>query len=342
MRTDMATRRDVLKALAVLPAARAARTAGDPLVSSGFVYEQAPFPSCHASTIVEAGADLLAAWFGGQHERAPDVAIWTARFDGQRWSGLAKVAEEPDIPTWNPVLWREPGGGIILFYKAGPSPETWSGFLKRSADGGRTWSDPELLPAGVLGPIKNKPLLGAGGEIVAGSSVESYRAWTSWVEISADGARTWTRHGPIVVPGVAKGNIQPALWRGRGGRLRMVVRTTERVGRVCLAESRDEGRTWSEARPTTLRHPNSGLDVVKLADGRVLLVHNDTTSGRTPLTVTLSEDDGDTWRPRLALEDGPGEYSYPAVIQAADGKVHVTYTWRRERIKHVVLWPADL
>jgi predicted neuraminidase len=114
------------------------------------------------------------------------------------------------------------------------------------------------------------------------------------------------------------------------------------VGRVCLAESTDDGRTWSTARATALPHPNAGLDAVKLADGRVLLVYNHTTKGRTPLSVALSTDDGDNWTTRLALEDGPGEYSYPAVIQARDGRVHVTYTWRRERIKHVALRPADL
>ncbi|HEY7511709.1 MAG TPA: sialidase family protein [Vicinamibacteria bacterium] len=337
----MATRRDVLKALAVLPAARAAAAPGSAVLSAGFVYEQAPFPSCHASTVVEVEGGLLAAWFGGAQERAPDVAIWSARFDGRRWSPLAQVAVEPGIPTWNPVLWRDPAG-LILFYRAGPSPEAWSTFLKRSSDGGRTWSEAEPLPAGLLGPIKNKPIAGGKGEIVAGSSVESYRAWTSWVEISADGGRTWTRHGPIVVPGVPKGNIQPALWRCRDGRLRMAVRTTERVGRVCVAESSDDGRTWSAARPTALPHPNSGLDAVKLSDGRVLLVYNHTPRGRTPLTVAVSEDDGDSWQPRLALEDAPGEYSYPAVIQASDGNVHVTYTWKRQRIRHAVLRPAGL
>jgi predicted neuraminidase len=94
--------------------------------------------------------------------------------------------------------------------------------------------------------------------------------------------------------------------------------------------------------PTSLPHPNAGLDAVKLADGRVLLVYNHTPKGRTPLNVAVSADDGDTWHMRMALEDEPGEYSYPAVIQARDGSVHVTYTWRRERIKHVVLSPTDI
>jgi predicted neuraminidase len=333
------SRRDVLKGFAALSLAAAAP--GSP--RSDFVFAQAPFASCHASTIVEVQRGrLLCAWFGGTRERAPDVAIWTARREGERWSAPEKVAEEPGIPCWNPVLWRQPEGEVLLFYKAGPSPETWSAFVKRSHDGGRTWSEPELLPAGILGPIKNKPIAGRGREIVAGTSVESYRAWTSWVEISPDGGRTWSRHGPVVVSGVPHGNIQPSLWRCSDGRLRMVVRTTERVGRICLAESGDDGRTWTLARPTSLPNPNAGIDAVKLADGRVLLAYNHTPKGRSPLNLAVSADDGDTWQMRRVLESEPGEYSYPALIQAGDGEVHVTYTWRRERIKHVVLSPDEL
>jgi predicted neuraminidase len=246
------------------------------------------------------------------------------------------------VPCWNPVLWRAKDGGLVLFYKAGPSPETWSGFLKRSRDGGLTWSEAELLPAGILGPIKNKPIAGRSGEIVAGTSVESYRAWTSWVEISPDGGRSWSRHGPVVVPGEPHGNIQPSLWRCTDGRLRMVVRTTQRIGRVCLAESTDEGRTWSPARRTPLPNPNAGIDAVKLADGRVVVIYNHSETGRSPLNVAVSEDDGETWQMRRVLEDEPGEYSYPAVIQAEDGDVHVSYTWRRQRIKHVRLRPDQV
>jgi predicted neuraminidase len=335
----MATRRDVLKALASVPVAAAAPAASP---RAGFVFESAPFPSCHASTLLEVDDGVLAAWFGGTREGAPDVAIWSARFTGQAWSAVTKLAEEPGVPCWNPVLWREKDGAVILFYKAGPSPETWTGFLRRSRDGGRSWFPAEQLAAGLLGPAKNKPVPGRAGEIVAGTSVESYKAWASWVEISADAGRTWRRHGPIVVPSAPRGNIQPSLWRCTDGRLRMVVRTTERVGRVCMSESTDDGRTWSAAVPTLLPNPNSGLDAVKLADGRVLLVYNHTPKGRTPLNVAVSTDDGDSWRMRRALEEEPGEYSYPAVIQARDGNIHITYTWHRERIKHVILSPTDV
>jgi predicted neuraminidase len=114
----------------------------------------------------------------------------------------------------------------------------------------------------------------------------------------------------------------------------MFVRSTERIGRICYADSADRGVTWSELKATTLENPNSGIDAVGLADGRIVLVYNPSNSKRTPLSVAVS-DDGSNWRRFLDLETEPGEYSYPAVIQAADGSLHVTYTWKRQRIRHV-------
>jgi predicted neuraminidase len=93
---------------------------------------------------------------------------------------------------------------------------------------------------------------------------------------------------------------------------------------------------------TSLPNPNSGTDAITLKDGRQLLVYNHTARGRTPLNVAISEDDGKTWKAAAILEAEPGEYSYPAVIQTTDGRVHITYTWKRERVKHVVLDPKKL
>ena len=92
---------------------------------------------------------------------------------------------------------------------------------------------------------------------------------------------------------------------------------------------------------TELPNPNSGIDAVSLKEGGHLLIHNPVSHGRTPLVVSLSPD-GKVWRQVLTLEDRPGEYSYPAIIQTRDGLVHVTYTWRRARIRHVVLDPRRL
>jgi predicted neuraminidase len=310
---------------------------------------------------------FLAAWFGGTHEGHLDVAIWLSRFDGSTWSTPARVADEPGVPLWNPVLFRDAEGIIWLFYKAGSTVPTWSGLCIQSCDDGHTWSAPVLLPAGLLGPAKNKPITLSNGHILCGASVETWRNWAAWAEISADGGRAWTRHGPIVAPGyglvgqddlvsatwdVATGRlrlpqdfpgvIQPAVWEYAPGRLKMLLRATQRVGVVCAATSDDYGRTWTAARPTTLPNSNSGLDAVRLTDGRIVLACNPVADGRTPLALLVSADNGETWGRRVDLETGPGEYSYPSIIQAADGRIHIVYTHCRTHIQHVELAPDDL
>lgn len=307
-----------------------------------FLYEQAPFPSCHASTIVEtAKGEFLAAWFGGTAEGEKDVAIWAARRVHGKWSEPVEVAREANTPTWNPVLFHARDGVLWLYYKFGPSPQQWTGARRSSRDGGRTWSPVEYLPAGLYGPIKNKPLVLADGTIVSGTSVESYRAWASWVERSSDHGRTWTKHGPVVYPGEPYGTIQPTIVPLGGNRLRMLVRTTPRIGKIAYADSKDAGRSWTELKTIDLPHPNSGIDAVALKDGRFVLIYNHTPKGRSPLSVAVSRD-ALSWNRVLDLETEKGEFSYPAVIQASDGTIHVTYTWNRKKIRHVEMAPADL
>lgn len=308
-------------------------------VKKEFIYETAPFPSCHASTIVEVKpGEFLAAWFGGTAEGKPDVAIWGAFRRTGSWSEPFELARESGVPAYNPVLFFA-GNQLWLHYKFGPSPQTWSAAVRRSKDAGASWSPVEYWPAGLLGPIKNKPLVLADGTIVAGSSVESYGTWACWVERSSDGGKTWTKHGPITAPGArfggprSSGVIQPAIVQLRDGRLRMYVRSTADIGKVCWSDSTDGGRTWSPARPTELPNPNSGIDAVGLKDGRIVLVYNHSERGRSPLNVAVSSD-GDRWNRFLALETEPGEFSYPAVIQASDGSIHITYTWNRQKIRH--------
>jgi predicted neuraminidase len=109
-----------------------------------------------------------------------------------------------------------------------------------------------------------------------------------------------------------------------------------RQKRITECWSEDGGKTWSAMKATELPNPSSGIDAVTLRDGSHLLVYNPTTRGRSPLVVGLSAD-GRVWKTLVTLEQEPGEYSYPAIIQARDGKVHIVYTWKRKRIKHVVL-----
>ncbi len=307
------------------------------VVLEEFIYEDAPFPSCHASTLVEVEPGIiLAAWFGGTDEGEKDVGIWTARREKDSWTKPVETIPAPGVPCWNPVLFQMPSGEVILFYKAGPSPREWSGLLVRSNDGGKTWSEPELLPAGILGPIKNKPILLKDGTLVCGSSVESWRAWACWMELTRDDGRTWEKYGPIDYPGQPYGLIQPTLFLDRLGNLRMLCRSRN-IGKICQSISKDGGKTWSKVEAIDLPNPNAGIDAVGLKDGRVVMIYNHTDHSRRKLNAALSENGGNSWTMISELENEPGEFSYPAVIQTEDGLVHTTYTWKRKRIKHVVL-----
>ena len=302
---------------------------------SEFIFETAPFPSCHASTIVEIGpGEFLAAWFGGTAEGKPDVAIWSARLKQGKWSAPVELAREPQIATYNPVLFHSADRTLWFYYRFGPHPTTWTSARRMSKDGGQTWSETEYLPAGLLGPIRNKPLLLGDGSLISGTSVESYQAWTSWIERSTDNGQSWTRHGPLIYPGVNKGSIQPAVVPLGPNRLRAFVRTTQAIGKVAYADSTDGGRTWTALKASGLPNPNSGIDAVGLKDGRIVMAYNHSGAKRSPLNLAVSRD-GETWKMFKVLESEPGEYSYPAIIQASGGNLHVTYTWRRQRISHV-------
>lgn len=313
------------------------------IVAEAFIYETAPFPQAHASTIAQTtDGTLVAAWFGGTREKNPDVGIWGSRRTEQGWTApveLADGVESPErrYPCWNPVLFQPTDGPLLLFYKVGPSPSRWWGVMKSSADGGRTWSAARRLPDGILGPIKNKPIELPGRRILCGSSTE-HDGWRTHFEWTQDAGRTWARTEAIPSGGTI-GAIQPALLRHPDGTVQAVGRSQQ--GKVWETYSRDQGATWSPLRLSDLPNPNSGLDAVTLADGRQVVVYNHTPRGRSPLNVAVSSD-GKQWQAALVLEDTPGEYSYPAVIQTADGLVHTTYTWRRQRIKHVVIDPSRL
>ena len=328
-----------------------AMPADDPaIVLQEFIYETGPYPSVHASTIVETPAhELVAAWFGGTRERAPDVGIWVSRREKSGWTPSVEVANgvQPDgtrHPTWNPVLFQPRGGPLMLFYKVGPSPEEWWGMVRTSADGGRTWSEARRLPDGILGPIKNKPVQLADGTILAPSSTESHAEPSKWqihVERSSDGGKTWSATPPLN-DGTTIGAIQPSILFLGGSDVRLLAVGRTEQQKVFSTTSDDGGRTWSTlSLIDDLPNPNAGIDAVTLADGRQLIVYNPVTRGRTPLAVAVSRD-GRAWTKVLTLEDQPGEYSYPAVIQTSDGLVHVTYTWKRQRVKHVVLNPRLL
>jgi predicted neuraminidase len=284
----------------------------------------------------------VAAWFGGTDEGERDVGIWLSRREHGKWSTPVEVANgiitpSQRFPTWNPVLHQIKDGQLLLFYKAGPRPSAWWGEVKRSRDHGQTWSSAEKLPEGILGPIKNKAITLSDGTILSGSSTE-HQGWRIHFERSSDNGNTWISTGPIH-DGKDVGAIQPTILNHGNRRLQALHRTRGK-GKIYQNWSYDEGKTWSKLEPTMLPHPGSGIDAVTLQDGRHLLVYNHVdkagiaTGARSPLNVAISKD-GITWQSALTLENDKGEFSYPAVIQTSDGKVHITYTWNRKKIRYV-------
>ena len=320
------------------------------IVKEEFLYETAPFPECHASTIAETPKGLVAAFFGGTKERNPDVEIWVTRKVDEQWTSPVSVANGILSDTlrkacWNPVLFQVPGEELLLFYKIGSSVSDWTGHLIRSFDHGITWSEPEHLPEGFIGPVKNKPVM-VGSKMICPSSLEGSPGWRVHFEMTEDKGKTWRKVGPIN-DGKAIRAIQPSILTYEDGSLQMLCRTRE--GKLAESWSHDGGETWSEMTLSSLPNNNSGTDAVTLIDGRQLLVYNHvippggTGKGpRTPLNIALSKD-GKEWFAALVPEDSPlGQYSYPSVIQGKDGYIHVVYTWRRERIKYLKIDPMKL
>ena len=322
------------------------------VVKSEFIFETAPFPSCHASTIVETKSGLVAAWFGGTAERNPDVCIYVSRNENGKWTAPVAVADGVGfatnrLPTWNPVLFQPKNGPLFLFYKVGPKPADWWGMMTTSTDDGKTWSKPTRLPDGILGPIKNKPVQLANGDILCGSSTEGDGGWRVHFERTSDFGKTWTTTPPVN-DGKEIGAIQPSILFHKDGRLEAIGRT--RNDKIFQVWSDDVGATWGKMMLTDLPNPDSGTDAVTLRDGRQLLVYNhnvrtgSNNKGRSPLNVAVSGD-GNNWQAALVLENDPNApngFAYPAMIQTSDSLVHITYTWERKRIKHVVIDPAKL
>jgi predicted neuraminidase len=323
-----------------------------PVLASEFLYDTASFPECHAATIAETPKGLVAAFFGGTEERNPDVCIYVCRKDrgAAKWTAPLNVANGIQSDTlryacWNPVLYQIPHGDLLLFYKIGPSPAKWKGWLVRSKDGGVSWSKPWPLPEGFLGPIKDQPVALSNGALLCPTSVEGH-GWKVHFELATKAATHWEMAGPVPAADFLLA-IQPTILLLKDGTIEALCRSDNRA--ILSTTSKDNGKTWSALTPTTLPNNNSGIDGTTLADGRQLLVYNhvlpptgQTKGERSPLNVAWSPD-GQTWYAAVVLEDDhTGQYSYPSVIQSKDGKIHIVYTWHRKKIKYVELDPSQL
>ena len=314
--------------------------------------------SRHASTILRLpSGEILAAYFSGSGEAASDVDIYLTRRDEARgWSPPLRISDEIGIPHWNPVLAARPDGAILLFYKVGARISAWRTMVKFSFDGGANWDKArELVPGdeGGRGPVRNKPIVLRDGTWLAGASLERGSRWTCFADRSKDGGLTWTRSADIALDDrgdetskeprrrgaapaavsaqslIGRGLIQPTLWQESAGETHMLMRSSE--GFVYRSDSEDEGVSWCGPYPTALPNNNSAIDLCRLDDGLLLLAHNPSGCDwgpRTPLVLSSSRDSGASWNRELCLDEGPGEYSYPAIVAAPEGAL---VAWTRNR-----------
>ena len=289
----------------------------DAVLAEEFIFDTAPFPSCHSATLCETGDGLLAAYFGGTHERHPDVQIYLSRKNDGRWGEPVAVADGvlpgdlPRQPTWNPVLFQPSNGPLMLFYKVGPSPKDWWGMVKTSDDAGRSWSDASRLPDGIYGPIKNKPIELPDGTIISPCSVEKIE------DADDDGLRAAAAAGNAAASTSASKLPVPPRRPGPAGWF------------VYFEISTDGGRTWTATDEICPPNRNGNADAIRAIQPSIL-VHSPThlrAIGRTKskrLFTVESHDAGRTWGP-LGLLDLPNCNSGTDAVTLADGRHLVVY-----------------
>ncbi len=309
--------------------------------SSELVFEKIPWAAAHhCSTICEAGnGDLLCLWYGGSYESADDQVLFLSRRKmGERnWTKPEVVVRNPGQPPGNAVVFRDGSGRIWIVWGRMESRRPirrGSGWgecrlmSRISTDNGMTWSEDRVFEDRLGWLPRNAPITLKSGELVLPLSGRVGEMQGSFLLKSSDNGKTWERSGVI------QGGSQPTVVERSDGSLFVMMR---RGPRIMQSESADGGRTWSDAKQSELNNPDAGIAMTRLRNDHLILVFNDSTVARTPLSIVRSTDEGKTWERPMELEANPGEYSYPCVIQTSDGEIHVTYTYRRYSIKHVEL-----
>lgn len=314
---------------------------------------------CHGSTLCRVAGRFLVAWFQGEREGAHDSRVWLTTGEPGSWSDPVVVSGTL-APCWNPVLHVQQSGRILLYFKVGETISSWRTFVAESSDDGASWSTPrELVPGdrGGRGPVRSSPLRLRSGRLLAGASTESWSTparWDAFVDVSEDDGLTWRRTEDLRLDRDVCGGagvIQPTLWQDQDGRVHLLARST--CGHLVGSSSDDEGLTWAPGRLTSVPNNNSAVSACAV-DDRVFLAHNPVSgnwAARAPLVVSVSDDDGATWRPWLTLETGMSgletdgyaaadsgvvttghnEFSYPSTTATPEG-LAVTYTWQRRGI----------
>ena len=328
------------------------RAVEPPICREEFVIPQGTTPFAHVSSLCELGDGKLAVvWCGGSREGARDVAVWFATrgpLSNAPWSSPRPIVTRDSAAQETFRFVRKIGNALLVAGQAGRlnlvyvtvGVGGWSGSslnLKQSVDGGDTWSPSQRLGLSPLFNVSELVKNNAQPLTDGGWAVPIYHeAFGKFPEL------LWLHSGPGRVAAVksrpfgGRNAFQPALVALDPQRALLLCRAAGSVPEIFITRTSDAGRHWTAPQPSGLPNPDSGLDAVRLSDGRLLLAFNDSTTNRENLRLALSSDEGVSWRRARTLAEEPGaEFSYPFVLRTSDGLVHVTYTWKRRNITHV-------
>ena len=333
----------------------AAPPAGPAFYAERFIDPTLSWPTLHTPTLGElSDGRLLAVWkTGGAGERGTgDVTLRAATFvpGAERWSpprlvtsGRRTQRELGRVVRTlaNPVLLPEPGGRMRLLYVTAWRKWSTSALaVKTSTDGGVTWSRAERMVtspvANVATLVKTAPVRFADGSVAVPAYHELWGLFPQVFRLSAEGEVL----DKVRIPGGKKA-LQPSIVPLDGQHAIALMRNGAK-GHILAARTRDAGQHWDPVVPIDLPNPNAPVMGLRLADGALLLVFNNHASSRDVLSLALSRDGGARWQVFHAFEEGErtwdgalANFSYPYLLRAADGVIHVIYVWRLRQIKHV-------
>jgi len=316
--------------------------AANDIVRERVIGNEKPGAYKHPCTITELdNGDLYIAYYGGPDEYSDDSKVWGIRKvkGTDSWTEPEIIADTPFLGEGNPVVWQGPDGLVWLFYVQRYG-DTWSDSRikgKISKDGAKTWSDSFMVTFQLGMMAQRLPIVLKDGSYLlpayfeTGHDREGTAADTASLFFRMD-PRThqWKETGKICSE---KGNLQPHAVQLTDTHLIAYCRRGGTFdpwpdGRIIRAESNDGGQTWTEGKPSQFKNPNAGIAFIKLKNGHLILVYNDSISERTPLTVSVSMDEDKTWpHTRNIAESGQDQtFAYPVAIQTRDGKIHVVCT----------------
>jgi predicted neuraminidase len=355
MRRSEVLARAALAVMLIVGLASASAHAGELKISRIFGPEIPTGPYKHPACMTElSNGDLYLVYYGGAGEYATDTAVYGSRLKkGQSdWSAPRVIAHDPFRSVGNGVIWQAPDGVVWLFYVV-RFGDTWSTSriqVKISTDNAETWSDASVLADREGMMVRNRPIVLKNGQYLlpvyheTGHDTESVGADSTSLFLRYDPkTKRWTESQPIRS---AKGNIQPAPAELADGRVVAYCRrggdyNPKTIGYIVRSESHDGGHTWTEGKDSAFPNPNAAVDLVKLQDGKLLLVYNDSMIDRTPLTVALSADEDRTYPIRRNVADGPDSFAYPIAFQAKNGEIHIVYTSKRRTVINHAVFDED-